>query len=657
MIFKKYLLVSLVAIGILVAYTVLATSKDNIVYPIAQLGNCEAEASCFAYCDDPSNLNECIAFAKQHNLLSESEIEKAERFQSLGAVGPGGCTSEAECENYCENISNIDECLAFAEEHGFMEEHELKEARKIQQALAGGAQLPGGCTSEETCEAYCENIDNIRECVAFAEEAGFMSPEELREVQQVIKALDAGIPFPGDCRGEDECEIYCEDPNHIEECVEFGIAAGFIPADEAEEIRRMLPLMKEGKMPGGCREREECEAYCSDDAHVDECTTFFVEAGFMSQEEAAMFRETGGRGPGGCSGRDECEAFCNDPSNQEACFEFGREHGLIPEHELQNIQEGIFQLKEVLTTAPPEVALCLRDQLGPDVITGIQNGTFLPGPEIGDKMRQCFELQQEIIENQMRGCLVKSCDEFFGCMEALSGGPGGAPSEEVEHRQDDGRSGQGIGLGILDQEIQIKIDACVQEQFGGDFPSEFDRDRENQFPGGPDGEFFPPDFNRQRGEFIPEGFRDFLPVGAENLLPHEIEELIRQEQFQGQFDEQIHDGFPTSQFQQEFVPQEGFDGQDGFLDQFQQLIPQFLNEEQGSFTPDDFLRIEEQESFELQIRQQEEEALRLQLEQQLEQQFLELQQLQQQEPPVTNDTTQGSILEAARSFFQQLLGR
>lgn len=576
-IFKKYLVVSLVAVGVLVAYTVLATSKDDIVFPIAELQNCQDEQECKAYCDDPSHLNECLAFAEQHNLFSEREIEKARKFQEIGAVGPGGCTSEFECENYCENISNIDECLAFAEEHGFMEEHELDEARKIQQALAGGAQLPGGCTSRESCEAYCEDLNNMRECIAFAEEAGFMSPEELREVQQVLKALDAGVPFPGDCRGEDECEIYCEDPNHIEECVEFGIAAGFIPPEEAEEIRRILPLMKEGKMPGGCREREECEAYCSDDAHVEECTIFFVDAGFMSQEEARMFRETGGRGPGGCSGREECEAFCNDPSNQEACFEFGRDHGFISEEEFHSIEQGSKQFEVGFATAPPEVEQCLKEKLSEDVLLKIEAGTFLPTPELGEHMRGCFE-------------------DFF-------------PGPE-----------------------------------GGEFgpPPGFE---------GGEGEFFPSDFNRERGEFIPEEFRDFLPEGAENLLPHEIEELIRQEQFQRQFEEQDHDGF-LDQFQREFVPQEGFDGvpsdfpdgQDGFLDQFQQLIPQFLDEEQGNFIPEDFLRIE----------QQEEEAFRLRLEQELQH---ELEQLQQQEPPVTEATTQGSILEAAGRFLQELLGR
>ena len=406
--------VAVLSVGI----TALATSEDDIVYPIAELGNCENEQACLAYCDAPENLDQCLDVAEQHNLLSEEELDRARQFQSIGSVGPGGCSSEQECEAYCENVNNIEECLAFAEQHGFMDPDDLEDAKKIAAALRAGAQLPGGCTSKASCEAYCEDINNIRECVAFAEAVGFMSPEELREVQQVLRALDAGIPLPGNCRGEEECDAYCEDFNHIEECVEFGIAAGFIPPEEADEVRRMIPLMREGKMPEACRGgREACEAYCSIETNIEECTTFFVEAGFMTAEEAEMFRKTGGKGPGGCSGQEECEAFCNNPANQQACFEFGTQHGFISEDELHDIKEGLAQFREGFESAPPEVRDCLNETIGSTVLDKIDSGTFLPDQEIGGKMRTCFE-------------------EFFS-QEGSSGefGPGqggefGAPAED-----------------------------------------------------------------------------------------------------------------------------------------------------------------------------------------------------------------------------------
>jgi len=571
----KYLLPFLIIfLGLAVAYGAFAISKDDIVYPIAELENCENEAACFAYCNDPAHLDECLAFAELHNLFSADEIAKAKKFQEIGAVGPGGCTTEQECKAYCENVNNIEECLAFAEQHGFMDPEELEEAKKIAAALRAGAQLPGGCTSEAECEAYCEDPNNMRECIAFAEAAGFMSPQELREVKQVLKALDAGIPFPGNCRGQDECEAYCEDPNHIEECVEFGIAAGFIPPEEVDAVRRMIPLMKEGKMPEGCRGgREECEAYCADEANTEECTIFFVEAGFMTAEEAEMFKKTGGRGPGDCKGRDECEAFCNNPANQEVCFEFGREHGFISEEEFHNIEEGTRQFEEGFAVAPPEVEQCLREKLGENVLLKIEAGTFLPTPELGEHMRYCFE-------------------EFFPGPEGGEFGP--PPGFEGGFEGDfSSKSPEQIAcieriLGTLDNPRSPEQEERIaRECFGTD-----------DFFGPQDGQHF-------EGEDVQGGF---------------------QQQFQQEFERQ----FQEQQQQQ--------------LEQFQQLIPQIPQIQGGSLLPEDILR-----------QEQEEAALRLKLEQELQQQFQQLEQLQQQEPPATEDAAQGNILDAVGRFLQQLL--
>ena len=389
---SKFSFVLSVGLGLMLAWGVSALSKDDIVFPVAELEECANEQQCREYCDDSANIDQCLAFAEQYNLLSSTEIERARKFQNVGGMGPGGCTSEVECRTYCDDISNIEECLAFAEQNGFMDERELEEARRVAEALRQGAQLPGGCTSKDECETYCGDPENMRECIVFAEQAGFISEEELREAKQVLRALDAGVSFPGGCRGKQECDAYCEDPNHMEECVNFGIAAGFVPPEEVEQVRRMIPLMKSGKMPGECRKgKEECEAYCSQDENIEECSTFFVEAGFMTSEDVEMFRKTGGKGPGDCKGREECEAFCNDTANQETCFMFGKEHGLISEEDLKNIEEGTRQMKEGISTAPPEVAECLQERIGAEVLQKIEAGTFMPNPQIGDSMRLCFE--------------------------------------------------------------------------------------------------------------------------------------------------------------------------------------------------------------------------------------------------------------------------
>jgi hypothetical protein len=49
------------------------------------------------------------------------------------------------------------------------------------------------------------------------------------------------------------------------------------------------------------------------------------------------------------------------------------------------------RLRAGLEQAPPEVAQCLKAELGENIITDIQEGKLTPGPEIGERVRGCFE--------------------------------------------------------------------------------------------------------------------------------------------------------------------------------------------------------------------------------------------------------------------------
>lgn len=490
-----------IAFGLVAAVLAFANSETDIVFPIAELNNCANEQECKAYCDDSAHITECVAFAQAHNLISSEEADKARRFADLGAIGPGGCTGQNECEAYCENVSHIEECVAFAEEHDLLSPEELQEARQIAQAISQGVQLPGGCQSEAACEAYCEDFSHMNECLEFAQAAGFMSPEELREARQVAKAIEAGVLPPGGCRGGDECEAYCSELSHANECLDFAVAAGFIPPEEQKEARRMMSLMARGEMPGGCRNREECEAYCEDSSHVDECTTFFVKAGFMTPEEADLFRKTGGKGPGGCE-REECETFCNNPDNQQVCFEFAKEHGLISREGLENIEQGVARFKEGIASAPSEVAACLNEKVGEDILVRIEAGTFTPTPELGEHMRSCFE-------------------EFtpppFQEGEFQSGFEGEQPPAGFHPEDFQGLSSEEIERIIREREKEAR------ERFEqGEFPQ-----------GGP-----PPDFE----EFRPEGF--------ERFVPDNIQEIIQRER------ERVTEQFTPEGISREFIPEE-----------------------------------------------------------------------------------------------------
>lgn len=363
-----------------------ATDNIDIQYPIKELGGCKNKSDCKKYCDNPKNIESCLDFAEKQNLMSEGELESAKKFIASGKKGPGGCTTKDSCENYCNDLKNIDECLTFAEKSGIMGQKEFEEAKKVKLALEKGAKLPGGCTNKKGCDDYCSNSDNIEECVNFAETAGFMPEEELREAKKVVEAIKTKGIKPPSCRGKEECEAYCGEPEHFEECITFAEAAGFMTSGEAQIARKTG-----GKGPGGCKGREECDQFCQKEGNFETCLGFAKENGLVSEEDANLARKTGGKGPGGCKGEKECREFCENPDNQETCFSFAKENNLISEQELEKIEEGKQQMKESFTNMPQEISDCLNSSLGSDFVANLKEGSAMPSPKIGEQMRACFE--------------------------------------------------------------------------------------------------------------------------------------------------------------------------------------------------------------------------------------------------------------------------
>jgi len=400
-----------------------ADNKLNVQYPVAELGNCRDEAACRAYCDKTENIKLCLGFAEKHNLMPKEEIEAARKFAALGR-GPGGCKTKESCDEFCGNILNIDECVSFAEKNGLMPKDELEEAKKVQAAIKKGVKPPS-CRNKKECDLYCESADHMEECLAFAEAAGFMEPKELEDAKKVLSAVRKGVK-PPPCRGKEECDVYCGNPDNMEACLTFAEAAGFMTGQELEDSKKMLGALRKGVKPPKCRGKEECDIYCATEEHFEECANFAEAAGFMSAKDAEMARKTKGKGPGGCRGKEECDAFCNNPDNQETCFNFAKKYGLIPEEDLRRMEENKQKLQETLNQAPAEVSECLNASLGSEMIDKLKSGAVMPPKEVGDKMRGCFEKMARPPEGENRGESGNMPPQGQG----FRGGPGGCKNPE-----------------------------------------------------------------------------------------------------------------------------------------------------------------------------------------------------------------------------------
>lgn len=355
---KNLLAVFALAIAVLAGFTIFVQAQttstsagggtslsqgQGITFPIAELGNCASQSDCRAYCGEPGNMDACVEFAKTHGLMNGDEAKQAEKFKNLlqDGGGPGGCSSENSCRSYCENISHMDECVAFAKKMG-VADSDVKQAEKVLSYVKSGGAMPGGCDSKDSCETYCNDFSHAEECFAFAQKAGLNISQGNNEIP------------PG-------------------------------------QFQKFLELAKNGQTPGGCKTKDQCESYCKDQSHFQECVDFGEKAGFISSAQAQKIKTLGGKGPGGCDSQTSCESYCNDSSHREECFNFAKDHNLIPPEQIKNMQDGLANLRAGLSQAPPEVEQCLKSELGPNVIDDIQSGKLTPGPDIGDKVKNCFE--------------------------------------------------------------------------------------------------------------------------------------------------------------------------------------------------------------------------------------------------------------------------
>ena len=326
------------------------SSVRGIAFPVAELGNCASKNECKNYCNQTGHMDACIAFAKSRGLMTEKDATRAEKFTKHVREGssPGNCNSPASCDTYCGNLSHLDECTTFAEENGFKDEH-YEQGKKIQSFLKKGGTTPGSCQTKEECQNYCGDFSHAKECFNFAQKAGIIQKG-----------------------GKDSASRGRHEPN-------------------AEQLEKIMELSQKGETPGGCNSKDECEKYCSDTSHREECIDFGVKIGFIKPDEAKRVKEIGGKGPGGCDSQESCQEYCNDENRHEECFKFAEEHGFMTHEESKNAKEGLVRVRQGFEDAPPEVRECLKTMIGLNVIGDIQSGKLLPSTDIAGQVRGCFE--------------------------------------------------------------------------------------------------------------------------------------------------------------------------------------------------------------------------------------------------------------------------
>lgn len=224
----------------------------SITFPIASLGNCSSKQECKAYCDQPANEQACIAFAQQNGLITQQEAEHEQKVsQTIQQGGPGGCTSQQACMAYCNDVSHLQECTSFAKEHGMMSQEQEQEATSFQTAIANGVQMPGGCTTLEQCQSYCLQSAHINECVSFGEKSGLIPADKISQMKKMISLIQSG-QTPGECKTGEECRQYCSQEDHADACASFGQQIGALTSDQAKQLQFQMRQQFQGQPQPQC---------------------------------------------------------------------------------------------------------------------------------------------------------------------------------------------------------------------------------------------------------------------------------------------------------------------------------------------------------------------------------------------------------------------
>ncbi len=168
--------------------------KYGITFPIVELGNCTSVVTCKAFCDTPNNHQVCSDFAKKHNLSDESSKNSStksdEEILKLARIELG-CNSYDVCMQFCEQESNMEKCMDFAARHNLDDGN----AAQMKQQMSALKNLLG-CNSMKACMDICNDPTNMQKCMEVFRQAGF--------------SVEANYSGPGGCNSEQSCQAYCE---------------------------------------------------------------------------------------------------------------------------------------------------------------------------------------------------------------------------------------------------------------------------------------------------------------------------------------------------------------------------------------------------------------------------------------------------------------
>jgi len=201
-----------------------------------------------------------------------------------------------------------------------------------------------GCTDKVACMNYCNKAENMSACIAYGEKNKMMTNEEIKTSKLVATKVKEG-KMPGGCKDKTTCETFCQgNVTNLEECLSFADEIGMSGAS-IEEGKKIAKALKEGaNLPGSCKSKSECETYCAIPTNIEECLNFGEKSGIIEPTELAEAKKVmqfikSGETPGGCKRKSDCDAYCKIEANFNECVSFAEKAGFLSGEELEMVKK------------------------------------------------------------------------------------------------------------------------------------------------------------------------------------------------------------------------------------------------------------------------------------------------------------------------------
>ena len=183
------------------------TQKYHLIFPIADLGNCNSLTECKNYCEDVSHMSDCINFAKNHGFYKAPPSPPSESSILEAAKSELGCDSKEACQQFCGLQENWIKCGEFAKKHSLGKPQPKPEASSS--AVLEKAKAILGCLSYDQCKSFCSVEQNRIKCQYFGRIIASLK-STVSNITPKPSVLPNITTQGGSCNSFDSCvKFYC----------------------------------------------------------------------------------------------------------------------------------------------------------------------------------------------------------------------------------------------------------------------------------------------------------------------------------------------------------------------------------------------------------------------------------------------------------------